>query len=110
MSAVATGHIELRETRGGQQKAYVAGTRISVQDIYVAHELQGQTPDQIAAAWPHLTLAQIHAALVYCHDHLDEIRSQFRADQEFVEEMRRLTGPGPLATKLGDNGDPLPSR
>jgi uncharacterized protein (DUF433 family) len=109
MNLITTEYIELRTTRAGQQKAYVAGTRISVQDIYVAHELLGQTPDQIVAGHPHLTLAQIHAALTYYYDHADEIRSQLRAEQEFVDQMRRQLGPGPLARKLGGNGDALPS-
>lgn len=93
-------------------KAYIAGTRISVQDIYVAHELAGRTPDEIVAAYPHLTLSQVYAALSYCFDHLAEIREQLRSDSAFVEEMKTLTGLGPLARKLGrkdGNGDHVPS-
>jgi uncharacterized protein (DUF433 family) len=107
MSVVTPQYIEVRETRGGDRKAFVAGTRISVQDIYVAHELLGQTADQIAASHPHLTLAQIHSALAYYYDHADEVRSQLRADREFVESMKRQSGPGPLARRMGGNGDPL---
>ncbi|HUG91292.1 MAG TPA: DUF433 domain-containing protein [Planctomycetaceae bacterium] len=108
--STAVEYIELRETRGGEQKAFIAGTRISVQDVYVAHELLGQTPDQIAAAYPHLALAQIHAALTYYYDHADEVRAQFRAEQEFVASVQQQLGPGPLARRLGGNGDSLPSR
>lgn len=112
MSTITTPQIELRETRHGGRKAYIAGTRLSVQDIYVAHELAGRTPDEIVAAYPHLTLAQVHAALSYCFDHLSEIREQLRSDAAFVEEMKTLTGPGPLARKLSHqdgNGDHVPS-
>jgi len=78
----------------------IAGTRISVQDIYVAHELAGQTPDEIVAAFPHLTLAQVHGALSYCFEHLAEIRGQLQSDQNFVDNLKVQTGPGPLARKL----------
>ena len=100
MSIVQANHIEHRETRSGLQKAFVRGTRISVQDIYVSHELMGQTPDEIVAAHPHLTLAHVHAALAYCFDHLDEIRQQIQDDKTFVDEFRKKAGPGPLARKL----------
>jgi uncharacterized protein (DUF433 family) len=100
MSAVASAQIELRETRSGESKAYVAGTRVSVQDVYVAHELVVQKSDEIVAAYPHLTLAQVHAALAYCFEHLPEIRRQFQAEADFVDELRKRTGPGPLARKL----------
>lgn len=112
MSTVTTPQIELRETRRGDRKAFVAGTRVSVQDIYVAHELAGRSPDEIVAAYPHLTLAQVYAALSYCFDHLAEIREQHRSDATFVEQMKTLTGPGPLARKLSStdgNGDHVPS-
>ena len=37
-------HIEMRPSRAGESKAYIAGTRISVADIYVRHELRGELP------------------------------------------------------------------
>ena len=100
MSAVANTQIELRQTPRGESKAYITGTRIGVQDIYVAHELIGQTPDEIVAAYPHLSLAQVHAALAYCFEHLPEIRRQLQAEADFVAELSKRTGPGPLARKL----------
>jgi uncharacterized protein (DUF433 family) len=39
--------IELRPNRSGQSRAYIAGTRVRVQDIYAMAELQGQSPDEI---------------------------------------------------------------
>lgn len=110
MSVVHSDYIDFRQTRTGREKAYIKGTRISVQDIYVVHELLGQTPDEIIAAYPHLSLAQVHAALSYCFDHLDSIRRQLQDDTDFVEEMKRKSAPGLLAEKLGrsdGNGDSI---
>lgn len=111
MSLVQTSHLERRPTRSGQERTFIAGTRISVQLIYVEHELWGRSPDEIVADYPHLSLPQVHAALSYCYEHLDEMRREYREDQEFVEEARSKHGPGPLARKLKSdgNGDPVSS-
>jgi len=85
-------------TCGG--KARIAGTRIRVQDIYIWHELQGHTVDQIVADFPQLTHAQVHAALAYFFSRPDEIHNQMAEEERFVSEMKRQTGPGPLEQKL----------
>ena len=78
----------------------IKGTRIRVQDIYVWHELEGQSPDEIVAAFPHLTLADVHAALAYFFDHQQAIKDQMKDEEAFVEAMKARTGPGPLEQKL----------
>jgi uncharacterized protein (DUF433 family) len=93
-------YVELRPDRAGRQKAYLVGTRIGVADIYVRHELQGQTPDQIVAALPHLSLAQVHGALAYFYDHAAEIRAHVQEDETFVANLQVSSGPGPLKQKL----------
>ena len=79
MPPVITQHIEMRPSAIHGQKACIAGTRISVQDIYVWHELMGKSPDQIASEYPFLTLAQVHSALAYYYDNAEEIREQCKA-------------------------------
>jgi uncharacterized protein (DUF433 family) len=96
---VAT-HIEIRKNGAEQDRAYVAGTRTRVQDIYGLAEIHGLSPDQIVEQLPHLTLGQVHAALAYYFDHRDAIQSELREDEQFVEMMRRQTGPGPLEQRL----------
>ena len=59
-----------RGLRGGQP--VVAGTGITVRHIAVLYRA-GQTAEQIAAAHPPLTAAQVHDALSYYLDHRDEI-------------------------------------
>lgn len=86
------------DTCGG--KARIAGTRIRVQDIYVWHELQGQSVDEIVASFPQLHHAQVYAALAYYFTRPDDIRNQMVEDERAVEELRKRTGPGPLAEKL----------
>jgi uncharacterized protein (DUF433 family) len=100
MSQAAVSAIELRPNRSGQLRAYIAGTRVRVQDIYGLSELQGKTPDEIVAALPHLNLFQVHSALAHYFQHRDEILQEIRDDDEFVAAMRGKMGPGPLAKKL----------
>ena len=101
-TAVAT-HIEIRQNRDGQNRAYIEGTRIRVSDIYVYAEIQGLVPDQIIEQLPHLSRGQVHAALSFFYDHRDQILHEIREDEEFVRSMRERTGPGPLEMKLRES-------
>ncbi len=92
----ANGYIELRNNRDGQPRAFLIGTRVRVQDVAAMADFQGQSPDEIVLALPHLTLAQVHAALAYYFDHRDAILDEFRQDEGFVARLRAMTGPGPL--------------
>lgn len=81
-------------------KPCIVGTGIRVWDVYVLHERQGKTPDEIVTAYPHITLANVHAALAYYWDNKDEIDRQMKEADEFVEQLKAASGPGPLAQKL----------
>jgi uncharacterized protein (DUF433 family) len=105
--------VKSADTCGG--KARIAGTRIRVQDIYVWHELQGRSVDQIVSDFRQLNHAQVHAALSYFFSHMDEIRKQMADDEQWVAEFRRQNGPGPLEKKLAELAanapdNPIPSR
>jgi uncharacterized protein (DUF433 family) len=91
-------HIEIRPGICGG-KPCVAGTRIRVQDIRVWHELQGLTPEEIIAQYPQLSLADVHAALTYYHDHRDEIQRQIREAADLVASLR-AGGLSPLREKI----------
>ena len=88
MTQTVATHIEIRPNRAGQPRAYVAGTRVRVQDVSVMAEIEGKSPDEIVQALPHLTLAQVHAALSYYFDHRDVIVREMREDEEFVRFIR----------------------
>jgi len=102
-------HVEIRETRAGQQRAFITGTRLRVADVYVCHELQGLSPDQIVAAYPQLSLGQVHGALSYFFDHADEIRREIHEDDVLIKTFQTQFGPGPLATKLNRDDNSVSS-
>lgn len=58
-------------------KACLKGHRIRVQDVVAMSESQGRDPDEIADMYQ-LSLAQVHAALAYYFENLDEIREEMR--------------------------------
>ena len=80
-------------------KPCVAGTRIRVQDIMIWHEMQGLSPEEIVTEFPQLSLADVHAALAYYHDHREVIQRQMRDAEELVNAMR-ASNPSPLRQKL----------
>ena len=72
------------ETCGGRPR--IAGTRMPIQSIALDYK-SGMSPEEIAAEFPHLNLAQIYAALAYYHANKDEIEADIVADEE---ECKRL--------------------
>jgi uncharacterized protein (DUF433 family) len=109
MQAALGSYIDAHPDKCGG-KPCIAGTRIRVQDVYVWHELRGQSPDEIVAAFPHLSLAQVHAALAYYHDHRDEIQVAVNSERTWAEEMKS-THPSKLLQKLmgTDGANPVSS-
>lgn len=53
----------------------IEGTGIRVEDIAVAYEHSGYEPDEITQLYPDLTLGDVHRALAYYFDNIDEFRS-----------------------------------
>ncbi len=79
-------HIEITPgTCGGKPR--IAGHRITVQNIVICHERMGLSPDEIVAAYPTITLADVHAALAYYFDHVDEIRQDILQSDLRVSEL-----------------------
>jgi uncharacterized protein (DUF433 family) len=77
-------HIEIRDNRRGEARAFVSGTRVRVQDIVQDYERHGMTADEIAGEYPHLTLAQVHAALAYYFEHQAEVQAALQSDRDFA--------------------------
>jgi uncharacterized protein (DUF433 family) len=64
----------------------IEGTRITVERIATLYR-QGQTPEDIAQTYPHLSLSQIYAALAYYHANRDEIESALAAGDAQYDEL-----------------------
>jgi uncharacterized protein (DUF433 family) len=80
-------HIGIRPGYCGG-KPHILGHRIKVEDIVLMYERMGMSAAKIVEDLPTITLAQVHAALAYYHDHRDEIEADIRDGDEFVERLR----------------------
>lgn len=76
-------------------KPCVAGHRISV-ELIAERTALGDTPDDIARAYPTLTLAEIYGALAYYYENKAEIDASIADAERLIAEIRAKTGPGPL--------------
>ena len=74
------------EICGGKPR--IAGTRIQVKHLVILHERQHLSPKEIVSDFPHLTLADVYAALAYYHDHRETINAEIAADRAWYEEQR----------------------
>jgi len=82
LSRVQTEHphiVRVEGVCGG--RPIVAGTRISVRTLVERTRL-GDSPEQIVADYPPLTLAQVYDALSYYHEHKAEIEGEIAANEE----------------------------
>jgi uncharacterized protein (DUF433 family) len=66
----------------------IAGRRIKARDVYVWYDLMGMTADEIASGY-NLSLAQVHAALTYAYEHLEDIREAIRAEEAFSDRFKK---------------------
>jgi uncharacterized protein (DUF433 family) len=85
------------DTCGGKPR--IAGTRIQVKHVVIMHERQGVSPEDIVSEFPHLTLADVYAALAYYHDHREAVNAEIASDRAWYEEQR-TTQPSRLQEAL----------
>jgi len=69
MSSITTTHVELDE----HGVAWIEGTRVKVVEVAVDKIVHGSSPEEIHFQYPHLSLAQIHAALAFYYDNQAEM-------------------------------------
>ncbi|WP_169975308.1 DUF433 domain-containing protein [Tautonia rosea] len=85
VSSIAEHIVITPGTCGGKPR--IAGHRITVQNIVICHEQMGMSPEQIVEDYETISLADVHAALVYYYDHRDEILADIRRDDEIMKEI-----------------------
>ena len=77
------------KVRGGRPK--IAGTGLTVSRIATCYKL-GMTPEEIALEYPHLTLAQVHAALAYYHVNREEIEDDLTQEASAALQLEQQLG------------------
>ena len=67
----------------------VAGTGVTVRRI-VGWYKRGLTPEEITTEVPHLSLAQVYAALAYYHANPEEIEADIAAEDAEAKQLEAL--------------------
>ena len=70
-------------------KPHIAGRRVAVHDVVIAHLQLGAPITEVAANYD-LSLAEVYAALAYYYDHKDEIDAAIDELDQAIEQY----GPG----------------
>lgn len=79
------GSLLTRSPEVRQGRPCVAGTHTTVHRIAAWYKL-GESPEEIAREFPHLTLAGVYAALAYYHANQAEVEAELA--QDAAEEER----------------------
>ena len=93
-------HIEL-DDRG---RPWVAGTKVKVIEVVLDHVAYGFSPAEIHLQHPHLSLAQVHAALSYYYDHQAEIDAEMRRQADDAQRLWEQNRDSPGRRRLRAKG------
>ena len=66
----------------------IEGTRITVNQIVALYK-QGYNAEEIADQYPHLTMAQVYAALFHYHTNQEEIEADLAEEKKKAETLER---------------------
>ena len=100
MAVLMTGHVQLDE-RG---VAWIDDTNTKVIEVALDMIAHGWSPEEIHFQHPHLSLAQIHAALGYYYDHQPELDAQIQRGLRELQRLRKEAGESPVQKRLREMG------
>jgi uncharacterized protein (DUF433 family) len=112
MSSMISGYDHILVGEDGV--AIIAAARMKVAQLIAEVMAYGWSPEELHFQHPQfcrldrsgdvLTMSQIHSALAYYWDHLEEIEQQVDADLRLRRKMRGRAGDSPLVARLKAEG------
>jgi uncharacterized protein (DUF433 family) len=84
MVAVINSLIEI----DGKGVPWISGANTKVVEVVLDKMAYGWSPEEMHRQHPHLSMAQIHAALSYYYEHQAEVDADIERRNQYVEEMR----------------------
>jgi uncharacterized protein (DUF433 family) len=100
MGIVIESHIHLDDNG----VAWIDDTNTKVIEVVLDHLAYGWSPEEIHFQHPHLSLAQIHAALSYYHDHQAALDAEIQRQLAEVETLKNQAGESPIHKRLKEIG------
>ncbi|MBI3911062.1 MAG: DUF433 domain-containing protein [Armatimonadetes bacterium] len=77
-------------------RAWIDDTKVRVTEVVLDKLAYGSSPEELHEQYPHLSLAQIYAALSYYYDHKEEMDAEIARQLEKVDRMRAQAGETPF--------------
>ena len=96
MVAVLNSLIELDENG----VPWIRGANTKVVEIVLDKMVHNSSPEEMHEQYPHLSLAQIHAALSYYYEHQAEVDADIERRDREVEALRAQQPDSPLRQRL----------
>src|SRR3989441_12414050 len=96
MSTGLTTQIEI-DARG---VAWAAGANTKVKEIVLDKLAYGSRPEAMHFQHPHLSMAQIHAALAYYYENQNKLDDEIRRGLEQADQLRSQSESSALQSKL----------
>jgi len=101
---MATGHVETHVHLDDAGIAWIDDTNVKVIEVALDQLAYGWSPEEIHFQHPHLSLAQIHAALAYYHDHHAALDAEIERQRQEVERIAAAFRDTPLRRRLRSEG------
>jgi uncharacterized protein (DUF433 family) len=79
---------------------WICGANTKVVEVVLDKMAYGWSPEEMHRQHPHLSMAQIHAALSYYYEHQAEVEADIERRDRYVEELRAQQSDSPLRQKL----------
>ena len=100
MSITETRHIRLDADR----VAWIDDTNVKVIEVVLDKLAHGSSAEEMQFQYPHLSLAQIYAALSYYHDHESEFGEEIDRSLRQADALAAKAGDSPARKRLRDAG------
>jgi uncharacterized protein (DUF433 family) len=100
MAAVVSTLIELDE-RG---VAWITGTKVKVIEVVTDKLAHGSSLEEMHLQYPHLSLAQMYAALAYYYEHQAEFETEILRQAEWATAWADAAKDSPIRQRLKKQG------
>lgn len=86
--------------RDAQGRAWIDDSNVKVSEVVLDHLAYGWHAEAIQENHPHLTLAQVYAALAWYYDHQTEMDVEIEQQEQRLRALKAAIPPSPLQSRL----------
>ncbi len=83
-----------------QGRPWIDDTNVKVIEVALDHLAYGWNAEAVQENHPHLSLAQVYAALAWYYDHEAEMDAEIEAQEQRLQALRAAAVPSPLQRRL----------